>query len=158
MNKYQSQKNDQSNKRQLSEDERKMLDIMSNIRKAYYLTASSFHNYFKTEFDITLRTDLHVQEKYIKQLYDDVDLFRFVDESVLYRIGTTQVPPNTDKFFYSMNDPYLLTESLDSVLHRIMYSAYPPDLINELRANLSNHINDDRIVNLVLGKLEIDLQ
>lgn len=142
--------------KQPSDNIKKLNEVLINVAKAYEAASNEFHNYFKRAFDLSLRTDLMVKEKYIKSLYNDVDLFKFIDETVRYRIGITSKEPNKSKFLYSMNDPYMLTESLDDILYRIMYSAYPPELLNEFRNYLVSYVHDDRIIDLMLSKLEID--
>lgn len=139
---------------QPSENIKKLAEVLTNVSKAYTAAAPVFHNYFKRIFDLSLRTDLMIKEKYIKTLYDDDALFRLVDETVRYRLGLTSREPNRSAFLYSMNDPYMLTETLDSVLYRIIYSAYPPEVLDEFRNFLNTYVHDERIVDLMLSKLE----
>lgn len=131
---------------------------MNDILKAYMRAAPLFHEHFKRLFDISLHTTLMIKDKYIKTLYQDEDLYKLIDDSVKYRIGLQTAEPNKNNFIYSMSNPYMLTESLDDILQKIMYSAYPVSLLNEFRNYLVSYINDDRIVDLALSKLEVDLK
>ena len=132
--------------------------IMNDINKAYTNAANVFHAHFKQIFDTSLRTDLMVKEKYIKSLYRPDDLYEFIDAAVRYRIGVTTIEPPKNKFIYSMTDPYMITESLDDILHRIMYSAYPANVIKEFKNYLDGYIYDERIVDLIVSKLEIAVE
>lgn len=132
--------------------------ILSDIDKAYQSVASSFHTHFKNMFDLSLHTSLMIKDKYLKSLYNDIDLFTFIDDAVRHRIGTRTNRPSKNNFIYSMNDPYLLTESLDDILYKIMYSAYPVEILSKLKDALENYIKDDRIIDIVLSKLEVDMK
>lgn len=145
-----------TNQQTLIDNAKKLAAIYQDISKAYNAASSLFHSHFKGLFDNSLRTELMIKEKYIQSLYDNENLYSFVDECVRYRIGILSREPNKNKFIYSMNDPYMLTESLDDILHRIMYSAYPNMLINEFKHYLDSYIHDERIVNVILSKLETD--
>lgn len=144
-----------------SGDDSKMLarsaSIMNAIARAYDRASVDFHEYFKREFDLLLRTSVRTKEKYIRSLYNDSDLNQLIDDAVRYRIGMSNNEPDKNKFIYSMNDPFALGETLDDILQKIMYSAYPEDVVRNFRCQLVNYNIDDRIIDVVMSKLELPI-
>lgn len=132
--------------------------IMTDIAKAYMMAAPKFHECYKQIFDISLRTTLRMKDKYVQSLYRESDLNCFIDEAIRYRIGLSQKEPNRNNFIYSMNDPYMLTESLDDILYKIMYSACPEEALMELRQYLEGYNLDERVIDVVMSKLEVNIQ
>lgn len=128
---------------------------MNSISKAYDRSSINFHEYFKHEFDMMLRTTLRSKEKYIRSLYNDSDLNNLIDEAVRYRIGMSNAEPDKNKFIYSLNDPFAIVTTLDEILNKIMYSAYPEDILRNFRCQMSNYNVDDRIIDIVMSKLEL---
>ena len=128
---------------------------MNSISKAYDRSSIDFHEYFKKEFDMMLRTTLRSKEKYIRSLYNDSDLNNLIDEAVRYRIGMNSAEPDKNKFIYSLNDPFAMVDSLDEILSKIMYSAYPEEILSNFRCQMQNYNVDDRIIDIVMSKLEL---
>lgn len=131
---------------------------MTDIAKAYAMASPVFHECYKQIFDISLRTTLRMKDKHIRSLYKESDLNTFIDEAIRYRIGLSQKEPNKNNFVYSMNDPYTLTESLDEILYKIMYSACPEAALLELRQYLEGYNIDERVIDVVMSKLEVNIQ
>lgn len=136
----------------------KLSVILNDILKAYTAAAPIFHEHFKQTFELSLYSAAALKSKYIHKLYDEAELFAFIDASVKYRLGLSKDAPNNSRLIYSMANPYTVTESLDDILDRIMYSAYPLKLIQEFKHYLECYIHDERIVDLMLSKLEVDVQ
>lgn len=135
-------------------DTKRLNSILSDITKSYFITSAVFHEYFKRMLDISLRTSLHLKDKYLNNIYNVEYFYSFIDHAVNYRIGTVKAKPNKCNFVYSFTTPYSVEESLDDILDKIMYSAYPVEVLVPFKNNLDSFIHDDRIVNIVLSKLD----
>lgn len=129
-------------------------NITINIFKAYCACATTFHEYFKKQFEIELRTNFKLKDKYLDNMYQDKDLYQFIDECIQYRIGLTDIEPNGQKFSYRFDDCYEKTESLDQILERIMYSAFPAEILLTFKNALDSYVGNEQISDLILSKLE----
>lgn len=136
----------------------KLSGILIDISKAYMAAAPLFHDHFKQMFELSLYSNITLKSKYIHKLYDELELYDFVDSAVKYRLGISKDAPNSSKLIYSMANPYATTVILDDILEKIMYSAYPLKLIQEFKHYLECYIHDERIVDLMLSKLEVEMQ
>lgn len=129
-------------------------NITINIFKAYRACLPTFNEYFKKQFEIILRTNFRLDDEYLDNMYQDKDLYQFIDECLQYRLELSDIEPNEQKFSYRFNDCYEKTESLDKILERIMYSAFPVELLLIFKNALDSYVGNERITDLMLSKLE----
>lgn len=136
---------------------KKVNNIIQILKKSYELYANDFHEYFIQQFNSSLISsslsdgDLN---------YNTSLLESFIDKCIYYRLGISDVQPSTASILYNLStslSPIAYSESLDDIMDKLVYGAYPSRLINKLRSQLEAHLLSQPIIDLITSKLETQL-
>lgn len=132
-----------------------MAAIISLCKKAYTDCSSKFHNYFENEFVRTFLVNSVKRDKHIISKSNRDILYNFIDSCVLYRLELTNERPDKSNLLYSFANPFDANDSLDDLLESLVYGMYPATLVKEFKDSLEQRISDERIVDLMVTKLEV---
>lgn len=137
---------------------KKVNQIIQIVQKCYNLYADAFHDYFTNQFNKSLLSD--------NSLYGDIEfshsaLYKFIDHCVFYRLGVSDVEPKKKDIIYDLSvslSPQTFNKSVDDIFAELVYCAYPASLTSKLRKQLEAHKLAPDIIDLVMFKLEHDIQ
>lgn len=135
----------------------KVARIISIANKAYLSCKSCFHDYFERQFNESI--SLKLSRKQAREMTAPnfrSQLHELIDISVLYRLELSNDPPDVTNLLYSFDSPSLFADELDDVLDKLIYSAYPVELVKVYRDALSFHIDDDQIIDVLSARIECD--
>lgn len=135
--------------------QKKVEMILSIVKKTYQQCSKYFHEYYKNEFTANI-ISLNLHNKQILNFNDSI-FSKFVDECMMYRLGITVKEPRVRDVVYDLSadiNPEIYSIPLDTVLEKLIYSAVPVNLINELKSRIEGYDLDEAVVDLIISKLE----
>lgn len=134
----------------------KVAAIISISKKAYNECSEKFHDYFEQLFIRTVSVNLQRREKHVLNANSREILHDFIDNCVLYRLELVSEEPNKNDFLYSFSNPYDMSSSLDEIIESLVYSVYPTELVKTYKDTLEQYINDQRIVDVIVSRMETE--
>ena len=134
--------------------QKNLSNILALAKKAYMSCRSKFHEYFESEFIRNFLVNSIKRDKHIINKTNQQTLYDLIDNSVLYRLELSTLPPDKTDLLYSFANPFDAAVSLDELLESLVYSAFPASLVKEYKDALEQHIYDSRIVDLIISRLE----
>ena len=135
---------------------RNKVDTILNIVKNVYSRCSElFHEYFIREFKSSV-ISMNLHNKKLLE-FDEESFCKFIDDCIMYRLGLTIKEPKASDIIYNLSEsvnPEIYTESLDDILEKLIYSALPQNLVNQIKSRIESYDLDENVVNLIISKLE----
>lgn len=139
---------------------KKVNNIIQVVKKSYELYSNTFHEYFKQEFDRSLVVACLGGEPNILS-YDYEQFNKFVDHCVFYRLGISDVKPKLKDIVYDLSATISPTEyekSVEEIFREIVYCAFPAKLTSKLQRQLEAHKIESKIIDFIIGKLEVNIE
>lgn len=130
-------------------------NILAIIKTVYKNCAHEFHEYYLSKFNSSLAL-VYLHDKHVMD-YDQRVLTKFIDDCMMFRLKITITKPLKSDIMYQLANnvnPNLFTESLDSILEELIYSAVPSKLVDRLKQQLEMYNLDQNVLGLVLSKLD----
>lgn len=134
---------------------KKVNNIIQILQKSYNMYADDFHEYFNKEFQRSM-----VATNYKVVDYNIGKLNKFIDRCIFYRLGISDVQPQKQDIIYDLSpsvNPEMFEQSVDDIFGSLVYCAYPVSLTKKLKQILESHNLPEEVVNLIIGKLEINI-
>lgn len=130
-------------------------NILNTIKSVYKNCAQEFHEHYASIFNSALSHNAICDKRILK--YDQSVFAKFVDDCMMFRLKVTIKEPLKSDIMYQLCpsvNPNLYTESLDSILEELIFSAIPTRLVDRLKQQLEIYQFDPLVLDLVLSKLE----
>lgn len=137
---------------------KKVNNIIQILKKSYELYSNDFHEYYLQQFNSSLISSSSFSDGDLK--YNTQLLESFIDKCIYYRLGISDIQPSTASILYNLStslSPTEYSESLDDIMDKLVYGAYPSRLINKLRSQLESHSLPQSVIDLITSKLETQL-
>ena len=138
------------------EQSNKVAAIISISKKAYNECSERFHDYFEQSFIRTVSVNLQRREKHVLNANNREILYNFIDNCVLYRLELVSEEPDKNNLLYSFSNPYDMSASLDEIMESLVYGLYPIELVKTYKDTLEQYINDQRIVDVIVSRMETE--
>lgn len=138
-----------------SQTQRVVDNILSTIKNVYKTCANDFHQHYLLKFNSSLSSKILYDKRVMN--YDKKILTKFIDDCIMFRLKINIKPPLKSDIMYqlcSYVNPNLFTESLDSILEELIYSAIPSHLVDRLKQQLEIYDFDQAVISLILAKLD----
>lgn len=133
-------------------------NIIQILQKSYEIYADEFHEHFTKSFNASLiSNNLYGGSTSLE--YNTDKLNKFIDHCVYYRLGVSDVQPNTSTINYSLSstmDAESIATSTEQIYQEIVYCAFPSKLINKLRKQLEANSLPENVIDLIVSKLETE--
>ena len=133
-------------------------NIIQTLQKSYELYADEFREYFTKSFNASLiSNNLYGGSTNLE--YNSDKLNKFIDHCVYYRLGVSDVQPDTSSLNYSLSSVMNAEEvatSTEQIYQEIVYCAFPSKLINKLKKQLEAHSLPENVIDLIISKLETE--
>ena len=132
--------------------------IIRALQDSYSKLSSDFHEYFNSRFERALVSNIRFSNEAYRQ-YNHTNFDKFIDKCVNYRLGISDVLPKEGDIIYDLSNslnPETFEDSVAEIFGELVYCAYPPKLVSNLRSQLEVHKLDDDVVDLIMSKLEFD--
>ena len=135
--------------------QKKIDAILTIVKNSYKQCSNVFHEFFINEF----KANIISENLYDKQLlkFNETLFCSFVDNCMMYRLGISTKEPKLKDIIYDLSlnvNPEIYSVPLDSVLEKLIYSALPKNLVDQLKSRIDSYDLDESIVNLIITKLE----
>lgn len=135
--------------------QKKIDAILTIVKNSYKQCSNVFHEFFINEF----KANIISENLYNKQLlkFNETLFCSFVDNCMMYRLGISTKEPKLKDIIYDLSldvNPEIYSVPLDSVLEKLIYSALPKKLVDQLKSRIDAYDLDESVVNLIITKLE----
>lgn len=135
--------------------QKKIDAILTIVKNSYKQCSNVFHEFFINEF----KANIISENLYNKQLlkFNEALFCSFVDNCMMYRLGISTKEPKLKDIIYDLSldvNPEIYSVPLDSVLEKLIYSALPKKLVDQLKSRIDAYDLDESVVNLIITKLE----
>ena len=135
--------------------QKKIDAILAIVKNSYKQCSNVFHEFFINEF----KANIISENLYDKQLlkFNETLFCSFVDNCMMYRLGISTKEPKLKDIIYDLSlnvNPEIYSVPLDSVLEKLIYSALPKKLVDQLKSRIDAYDLDESVVNLIITKLE----
>lgn len=135
--------------------QKKVEAILTIVKNSYKRCSNIFHEYYINEFKENIISEHMFNKQLLK--FNETLFCTFIDDCIMYRLGISMKEPKLKDIIYDLSphaNPEIYSIPLDSVLEKLIFSAIPKHLINQLKSRIEAHNLDEAVVNLIISKLE----
>lgn len=135
--------------------QKKIDAILTIVKNSYKQCSNVFHEFFINEFKVNIISENLYNKQLLK--FNETLFCSFVDNCMMYRLGISTKEPKLKDIIYDLSldvNPEIYSVPLDSVLEKLIYSALPKNLVDQLKSRIDAYDLDESVVNLIITKLE----
>ena len=138
---------------------KKVNQIIQIVQKSYNLYSEEFHDYFDDRFSQSLLITTQFMGGNID--FNHSELHKFIDNCVFYRLGVSDKQPQKRDVIYDLSSiisAQTFDKSVDDIFTELVYCAFPSKLTSKLRKQLEAHNLPQEAIDLVMFKLEHNIE